>query len=67
MESIKPVHILLLISIFILYIAIKSKTLQCVDIKVSPEPDQKIQVRVSDIFRSMFQDAEPTPGNIGLF
>lgn len=63
MES---VYILLLISIFILYIAIKSKTLQCVDIKVS-EPEQKIQVRVSDIFKSMFQDAKPTPGNIGLF
>jgi hypothetical protein len=66
MDSI-AIYVILIISILVLYIAIKSKTLDC-----RPVTEQVVEeipvvpIKVSDIFRQMFQDREPVPGRIIL-
>lgn len=58
------VYIVLIISILVLYIAIKSKTLDCRQPIQKVEEDTIVPIKVSDIFRQMFQDREPVPGRI---
>jgi hypothetical protein len=66
MDSI-AIYVILIISILILYIAIKSKTLDCRPTSEKVEEDVPVvPIKVSDIFRQMFQDREPVPGRIIL-
>jgi hypothetical protein len=56
-------YIILFTSIVILYLAFKHKS--CPKIVVDPPYEPK-EIRVSDIFRKMFNDREPVPGKISL-
>lgn len=60
------IYSMFLISIYILYLAIKSKMTICPYDTPKPKVPEPIPIKVSDIFRSMFQDREPVPGHIGL-
>lgn len=65
METI-AIYIILLISVYILYLTIKYKYTVCeYDVKeenvINIEP-----VKVSQIFSKMFQDETPRPGKISL-
>jgi hypothetical protein len=65
MDSI-AIYVILIISILILYIAIKSKTLDCRPPSEKVEEIPVVPIKVSDIFRQMFQDREPVQGHIPL-
>jgi hypothetical protein len=60
---------MLIISLIILYIAIKSATLECprvIEYRYIPrtfEEEQKEPVMVSQIFKRMFEDATPRNGS----
>lgn len=64
MENI-AIYVILLISIYILYLTIKYKTDKCY------YPEDKISetqtpIKISEIFKDMFQNPEPRPGHIPL-
>lgn len=65
MESSILVYVILLISIYILYLTIKYKTTKCYypedEVKKPQEP-----IKISEIFKDMFQNPEPRPGSTFL-
>lgn len=64
MQDSIAIYSILIISICILYIAIKSRTLNC----STPILKEKVvkPVKVSEIFKKMFSDREPIPEPIAL-
>jgi hypothetical protein len=59
------IHVILLISVYILYLALKYRYTECPPIAISnPETEQTKPIKVSEIFSKMFQDASPVPGTI---
>lgn len=64
MQDSIAIYSILIISICVLYIAIKSRTLNC----STPTPKERVvkPVKVSEIFKKMFSDREPIPEPISL-
>lgn len=64
MQDSIAIYSILIISILVLYIAIKSKKLDC---SVPIEQERVVKpVKVSEIFKKMFSDREPIPAPISL-
>lgn len=61
METV-AIYVMLLISIYILYLTIKFKTTKCHYPEDNSEDLDKPPIKISEIFQSMFQDPEPRPG-----
>lgn len=61
METV-AIYVMLLISIYILYLTIKYKTTKCYYPPEDNENIEKPPVKISEIFKDMFQDPEPRPG-----
>jgi hypothetical protein len=59
------IYIILLISLYILYLTIKYKYTVC-EYDIKDEPVDVEPVKVSQIFSQMFQDETPRPGKISL-
>lgn len=64
METV-AIYIILLISVYILYLTIKYKYTVC-EYDTKEESVEIEPVKVSQIFSQMFQDETPRPGKISL-
>ena len=65
METV-AIYIILLISVYILYLTIKYKYTVCEYDKKEEKNIEMEPVKVSQIFSQMFQDETPRPGKISL-
>lgn len=64
METV-AIYIILLISVYILYLTIKYKYTVC-EYDIKEEKIETEPIKVSQIFSQMFQDETPRPGKISL-